>query len=240
MYGRNGVALVSGRDGAPLWQHWLAEGTSEQLVLAKALVDLNKDGVGDVVLLHMIRTQPNYSQSDVCKLTALSGRDGAVLWERESQWEQQINTERMSPPVVVDLDGQGHFDVLFLERYVQPPKPGVSVGGVFVALKAFDAQTGKPRWTFEPEAGQTKSEYSIASGTFCVADIQGNGGRVVCLAVYGGKAETILLDAQGQVIQRRDNYARWSAAGDLVGDGRDELLWPANNKLRAMREVWSN
>ena len=62
------------------------------MVLAAAAVDLNKDEVGDVVLLHTVRTPPNYSQTHVCKLTVLSGRDGAALGNK-AQWESQIDPE---------------------------------------------------------------------------------------------------------------------------------------------------
>ncbi len=235
----DGLALVSGRDGTPRWQHWFAEGTGEQMVLAAAAVDLNKDGVGDVVLLHIVRTPPNYSQTHVCKLTALSGRDGATLWEQETQWESQINPEPLPTLVVVDLAGQGNLDVVLLERSVQQP-----TNGVFVAVKVFDAKTGKPRWSFDPDAGKTQTQsenFGIRSAKFCIANLQGDGSRAVCMGVIGGrKSETILLDAQGQVIQRRDGTLNWCAAGDLAGDGRDELLWPAGDKLRARAVVLSN
>ena len=138
------------------------------------------------------------------------------------------------PTVVVDLAGQGNLDVVLLERSVQQP-----ANRVFVALKVFDAKTGKPRWSFDPDAGKTQTQsenYGIQSTKFCIANLQGDGSRAVCMGVTGGrKSETILLDAQGQVIQHRDGTLNWCAAGDLADDGRDELLWPAGDKLRPTR-----
>jgi hypothetical protein len=102
-------------------------------------------------------------------------------------------------------------------------------------LRAFDGKTGKPRWSFDPKAGPTQPDYSLASASFCVADLAGDGRRAICLAVRDRKSEAILLDADGQVIDRRDIYATAIAAADMDGDGREELLLTGYDTLRATR-----
>jgi len=121
------------------------------------------------------------------------------------------------------------------------PPEGVKSG---IELAALDGRDGATRWTWR--GGNDLDRQVLTNEPLCLADFGGRGGREVCLNVgtANGRRRILILDAHGRERSGRD-VGQWItlASADLDGDGRDELLFHDDGRLRASRgdlkDLWS-
>jgi hypothetical protein len=104
-----------------------------------------------------------------------------------------------------------------------------------VEVAALDGGDGQPRWTWI--GGDDRDQAEPESIPIRLVDPDGCGPRSVALVV--GKDEIVLLDGSGRVRMRRRVEAPAGGLAfrghDLDGDGREELLVEAKDKVVALR-----
>jgi hypothetical protein len=157
------------------------------------------------------------------------GSGGRLLWKHPLT----ITVPNFMPPTQVlpraavgSVQGGGVQDVVILDQD---------------RVRAFQGADGKPLW---PPARITHNQAldDPAGLTPLLADLDGTGRRSICFAARGTAPAVMILDANGKLRQRRSVRPVSPAAGsvtlrasDLLGDGRDELLFASDGKLWATR-----
>jgi outer membrane protein assembly factor BamB/predicted Ser/Thr protein kinase len=231
------LAVISGKDGKLLWNKLLSERKlegpsqlSQSYRTQPVFADLDGDGVLDVLVA--VPASILKDGTVTVDLQALSGRDGRLLWQQQvvGTEPRRFILEHMPVPVVGDLDGDGKPEVIIADSLDGPPA-GPPL--VHLTVLALNGQDGRVRWTWRSDESHAGPSQLVKP---LLVNLDGDGRRGV--AVYGpasaknGMSELILLDAQGNVHQRRTvlpglgpfQLARlWS--WDVDGDGRDELLF---------------
>jgi outer membrane protein assembly factor BamB len=235
MHGHDRLLLVSlsADDGRLLWQQHVCNLPSRTAAFGRrcwpqiALADTGRGGL-DLVL--WVPGSP--------ELRAYAGGDGALLW-RHATLLRDLDSELptlLPAPTVGELDGVDGQAVVVADR------DGVT---------AFDAHDGSPRWSYPVRHGIRLHDGDSAMPI--LADLNGTGRCYVCLATRGLQPEVIVLDGRGKERSRRRLTPGSPIPGrallwhhDLLGDGREELLFVAEGKLRATRggvgaehEVWA-
>lgn len=131
-----GVAgCISGRLNKALWMHYVADGDNSSRVMPLmpgTPQDLNGDGVGDFIAGFYTGRVSTPRQ----KIVALSGIDGAVLWERDLS----IADVGRQAIICHDLDGDSVQDVISMEA------PSGFFGWMG-DLTAISGRTGQTIWS---------------------------------------------------------------------------------------------
>ena len=219
--GRPNLARISGRDGRILWDVTLAEGVlppgNPRLPLDQ-FGDLDGDGGLDTLVV--LPPIPSAGQPD-STLLAVSLRDGKRLWSQPLRFPQVLGSEMC----IGDLHGDGHRDVIVMEELPE------SNGGE-LQVRAFNGRDGELRWTWSSPADLKNNRPRIV-----LANLAGNGTRNVCVSFkeIDRECRTVVLDGAGKERVLREvtgDYSGALLAADLGGDGRDELLVWAGDRLR--------
>ncbi len=188
-----------------LWDYTPATDAYTQVMMTPAVVDVNGDGVPDV-LANYFTVTGGYNGDGVMR--ALSGDDGHVLWTT-----QDVASDHVHPPASIAvgaLDSGGQLLAIT-----------VSVTGQLVA---FDAKTGTRVWTSHDGAAQAVTCAANWGGPG-IADLDGDG----VAEVYCGLE---VFDKDGLVKWNHGlgggAIGPLSIAVDLDGDGKLELTDGAN------------
>ncbi|MBI1311275.1 protein kinase [bacterium] len=231
------LSVISGRDGSLKWQTPVVLGSvlSWPDPYDRTYADLNGDGVGDIVVW-----APAEKQKIVPR--AISGRDGAILWTADGM-ETKEGDWLWPRPAVGDLDGDGINEVIVGRHHNQSGPDRNAAGLDLVALNGRD---GTPKWS------HTRNAFMSTLPPLLV-DLDGDGQRAVCLIVQERNGYVaVILNPRGDVREqfpinrtRSLDFATplWNHA-DLDGDGREELLYPEENRLiashgRESDQLWS-
>ncbi|MEX2121901.1 MAG: protein kinase [Pirellulales bacterium] len=230
------LVAVSAADGKVLWSQVLNDeqnmgvffSRQDQPVRVVLGADLNADGWRDVVATVPVR--PAGSGAWHCELQARSGRDGELLWSPRpvsTRLSGFAGGDEVPPPPAGDLDGDGGADIVVLDYAEQPEgKPGTRY-----ELTALDGATGEAKWTWGwYDAANWRPKPSPVVGDF---DGAGRAGVCVGLHETGDKPEIVVLDEKGQPRQRLPGDIP-PGAHDLDGDGRSELVFTLDGRVRAM------
>jgi outer membrane protein assembly factor BamB len=241
-----GLARVSGRDGSLVWAAELGErvelGFSHVPVEFGfrpliSPVDLDSDGAGDLLIVIPADSGANIGDRKFT-LQAVNGRDGTVAWNRELQARPFGGYDTPPLPAIGDVDGDDQNDVVIVDYTSWPDR-------VEYEASALVAATGKPKWTRTWTTSGALRPLTHA----VLANFDGDSRRALCLGLYerideAGAAipEVVVLDAAGQVRARAPGGPHL-VAGDLDGDGRDELVFARSGKVVAVnqdlsRELW--
>jgi hypothetical protein len=195
------------------------------LTFPHQFADLDGDGILELVL-----AVPTLVAADTFAydLQAVSLGDGRPLWHRllRRPFGERGKDRRAPAFVAGDLDGDRKAEVVLID---------VPARGEGVEVAALDGGDGRPRWTWL--GGDNRDHAEPESIPIRLVAPDGRGHR--CVALVVAKEEIVLLDELGQVRMRHRMKA--SAGGlafrghDLDGDGRDELLIEAKDKVVALR-----
>lgn len=227
------LSVVSGSDGRVRWTTPLTRGgfALDPSPGGKPLADFNGDQVLDVALWSPVR--PAESEQGPLQLNILDGLTGRPLWPAPAVTASHPGRLVWPEPVVADLDGDGVPEVLATRHGGYEAQHGAYRG----ELMAVDGRDGQVRWTWTWQAGFPKLWPPVVLKS-------GDGGLPrVCLVVQTNDvANVVALDANGQERARRQlrlpgtqfesGRFVWRA-GDVDGDGRDELLFLDDGNLCA-------
>ena len=138
------------------WESTAIFPTFVQVINMPVVVDLEKDGTPDVVVV----TSDNYTASGPGYLRALNGKDGIEKWDASVDVYKMENrvSSRMTP-AAADIDGDGSVEIV----------TGKTGGGII----AFE-HDGTFKWTSTNSDG-TAWTNALASGTVAIADLEGDG-----------------------------------------------------------------
>jgi len=92
------VYVLNGTDGTLLWKHNVIGAKYHSTACTPAIVDVNKDGTLDVVVVSQNR-----------KLYALSGVDGGEIWALP----YTIGSRDASAPAIADINNDSVMDIVF-------------------------------------------------------------------------------------------------------------------------------
>jgi len=197
--------------------------TFHQVINMPVVVDLEKDGTPDVVIV----TSDNFNYTGLAYLRALNGSDGAEKWAEGAGVYQNANrVQPRTTPASADIDGDGMVEIV----------TGKAGGG----LIAFE-HDGTLKWVSTQADGVTPWTAALNSHTVAIADLEGDGTPEI---VVGG----VIFDATGKL--RHDGgvnfgsnngtYGAVSIIADLDGAMPQEVVG-ARRALRADGTLyWDN
>lgn len=197
--------------------------TFRQVINMPVVVDLEKDGTPDVVIV----TSDDFIGAAPAYLRALNGSDGVEKWGSDaSVYQDAYRVQPRMTPAAADIDGDGFVEIV----------TGKMGGG----LIAFE-HDGTFKWTSTQADGVTPWNTYLNSGTLALADLEGDG--TVEVVVAGA-----IFDATGKLRSdggaffgsNNGNYGAVSIIADLDGAMPQEVV----GGQRALRadgtELWNN
>jgi outer membrane protein assembly factor BamB len=262
------VAVLEADTGRLRWQKPLGEKQPlnpphqvNDAPFAYLLADLDGDGVMDEII-------EDRDPAADGGLHAFSGRDGSLLW-RWAPAPRQLNNGnfRASRPTLrlLDWDHSGKPDIVVLHQTTKADQAGRLLPHAEVVL--LDGATGSQRWSWQEPVdssfNQPSSQRVHSMEVPLLVKIKNGREPAICVwtSSYQAKDQIFLLDANGQVIQRRaprfrlneedrirqlkDPRIHYSSSAyahfqvwsyDLDGDGADELVFLAEDKLVVTHE----
>ncbi len=180
---------------------------SNQVINTPLVVDLDKDGTPDVVIV----TSENYSSTGVGHVRALDGKTGLEKWTATA--DVYVAANQVNPrgtPAVGDLDGDGWVEIVAPKR-----------GGGVIAFR----HDGSLLWTSKQADGTTPYTSGFESVTIALADLDGDGSiEVVAGGVVFDKAGKLLFDKGPYAGSNNGNYGAVSVVADVDQDGKQEIL----------------
>ena len=198
--------------------------TFHQVINMPVVVDLEKDGTPDVVIV----TSAGFDATGTAYLRALDGKTGVEKWAADAGVYQAGNeVQPRVTPAAADIDGDGFVEIV----------TGKAGGG----LIAFE-HDGTFKWTSTQVGGVTPWTVALSSATVAIADLEGDGGPpeiIVAGAVLG--ADGVLRFDGGALFGSNNNsYGAVSIVADLDGVMPQEIVG-GRRALRADGTVyWDN
>jgi outer membrane protein assembly factor BamB len=255
------LAVLSGSNGNLLWKeriggyffdfgragHTIIKCHRSIALTPPAFTNLNDDGMV-VVLAQAEPTSRSRSDGSLVvtgeikglELRALNGRDGKVLWRKLlPEGDKQS-----------DVFGPDLLDNIEYPFVLGPPGPD-GAAEVVVATRTglfvLDSRDGRQKWACSLPRGLGCFRPRDTRGytPHVLADLDGTGQRSVCLPVYDTRRkvyQVLILDPPGKPRCTMDvkpappeavPFRLWSQ--DLDGDGKEELLFVSDGKVRAVK-----
>jgi hypothetical protein len=257
------LVVLSGQDGRLLWKQVLVDkdltlGGQSELRLQPLVIDLNGDGVRDLVV-------PAVRAGKDPEVRVFSGRDGQLLWELPPAPRVDADLERDRVFVAAgDLDGLGRPDVVLLRTVAE--RQGKKQFETYCEVLVLEGASGrvKGQWRTPVDHAYGQVLGSLPAGAAgpipLLVDRDGSGRHAIGVwtSHYALGTYLVLLDSGGRELQprspmtfaidpelrRRDPKHRLTSlyggafqvwSHDLDGDGADELLFFGDNELLATR-----
>ena len=235
--------IVSGSDGSIKWKAPIASGCfGAQGEVYRDFQDLDGDRVADIVAW-----RPADNPSNGLQLVAYSGADGKPLWpDTRPVTLPALQDNYFQLPVVVDLDGQGEHDIVFVRR--QPSQPQPPTGGFPMEVVVVSGKTGQVKWTWRWLDGSGSPQTPLLT-----AALNGAGPRFIALYIteYQRTANSVtyqpmivLLDHTGKPVLKKTDFKAssgfvtpmtyWWRKADLRGDGHEQLTFLDDSALIAL------
>jgi outer membrane protein assembly factor BamB len=234
------LVVLSGRDGQRRWSKRLlgkarTDGGTyfhfQQVWLEVGYVDLNGDGILDFVF-----PAERPRQTGKLELRALSGTDGAQLWQRDIPSVKDQSRMQYVPPVAIgDLDNDGKPDVVVFE---------IDQPAAVARVRLLDGETGQSRWQWEApcnyDFAKVNQESRLKTRPRPVLMRRANGKQWVAVCTGEHDMQRIhILDETGKLVSESiltramdrsyPSFRPWAC--DVDGDGEDELLTYQDNSL---------
>jgi hypothetical protein len=189
------------------WTSSAIQPNAVQVINMPVVIDLEKDGVPDVVIV----TSEDYNQNGVAYLRALNGKDGTEKWPATADVYLAANrVNSRGTPAAADLDGDGFVEIV-------TPRSG---GG----LIAFN-HDGSLRWTSKQKDGTTPWNTVVDSATVAIADLDGDGTpEIIVAGVVFDAGGRLLADGGAHVGGHDTSYGSVTIVADVNGDGKQEIL----------------
>jgi len=197
--------------------------TFRQVINMPVVVDLEKDGTPDVVIV----TSDNFNAAQTAYLRALNGKDGVEKWG--AAVDVYADANRVQPrmtPAAADIDGDGFVEIV----------TGKAGGG----LIAFE-HDGTFKWSSRQADGVTPWSTALASATVAIADLEGDGQPEVIVggAVFDATGK-LRFDGGAFFGANVSNYGAVSIVADLDGMMPQEIV-SGKRALRADGSTyWDN
>lgn len=204
------------------WESTAINPTFVQVINMPVVVDLEKDGTPDVLVV----TSDNYTPSGAAYLRALNGKDGVEKWDAAADpYKTENRVSSRMTPAAADIDGDGFVEIV----------TGKTGGG----LIAFD-HDGKFKWTATNKNG-TAWTTGYESATVAIADLEGDGKPEIVVAGTVFDANGVLLfDGGAYFGANGGTYGAVSIVADLDGVMPQEIV----SGKRALRSdgttYWDN
>jgi hypothetical protein len=204
------------------WETTAINPTFVQVINMPVVVDLEKDGTPDVVIV----TSDNFSATGVAYLRALNGKDGVEKWTADADPYKVANqVQPRVTPAAADIDGDGFVEIV----------TGKAGGG----LIAFE-HDGTFKWTSKNADG-TPWIPGLNSATVAIADLEGDGKPEIIVggAVFDA-AGTLKFDGGVTFGSNNGTYGAVSIVADLDGVMPQEIV-SGKRALRADGTMyWDN
>jgi outer membrane protein assembly factor BamB len=255
------LAVLSARDGKVRWKQPLSEGEHQgqpaQTPFACVLADLDGDGVLDVIVEAGSPDQDG-------EVRAYSGKDGTLLWRWQPEPPQggDARSQASRPTFAVGaLDG-GRPEVVVL--HVVSSRDAKGALWPSVEVLALDGADGRPKWSWRERVGadyNSATNGAVRSPVTPLIVRLDRERRAVCVWTYDHekKGQIVLLDGHGKELKRlparfrlngdawkryrndpQEQYAPYYGglfrvwAVDLQGEGTDQLVYFASDRLRVL------
>ncbi|MFO0551444.1 MAG: VCBS repeat-containing protein [Polyangiaceae bacterium] len=189
------------------WTESPIQPTFHQVINMPVVVDLEKDGTPDVVIV----TSDNFSATGFAYLRALDGKTGAEKWDATNP--VYLDANRVQPratPAAGDIDGDGYPEIVTAKA-----------GGGLIAFE----HDGTVKWTSTQVDGVTPWTVGLESATVALADFEGDGTIEVVVGGAVFDAAGKLRFNQGPLVGANGStYGAVSIVADLDGMGSQELV----------------
>ncbi|EYF04061.1 Hemolysin-related protein RbmC [Chondromyces apiculatus DSM 436] len=231
-------------DGAPLCEYkppvgpltptlewsWTASPifpTSNQVINMPVVVDLEKDGTPDVVIV----TSAGFNATGIAYLRALNGSSATTMavekWDATAGVYQAGNeVQPRMTPAAADIDGDGYVEIVTGKR-----------GGGLIAFE----HDGSYKWSSTMADGVTPFVQGFESATVAIADIAGDGTPEIIVGgvVFDGNG-VLQFDGGRFLGTNVTNYGAVSIVTDLDGVPPQEIV-SGRRALRADGTIyWDN
>ncbi len=176
-----------------------------QVINMPVVVDLEKDGTPDVVIV----TSDSYDPTKGAYLRALDGATGAEKWDAANDVYKDAN--RAQPrvtPAAADIDGDGFVEIV--------------TGKVSGGLIAFE-HDGTFKWA-STKADGTAWNVALASAAVAIADLEGDGKPEIVIGGFVFDATGKLLVDGGALFGANGTYGPVSIVADLDGALPQEIV----------------
>jgi len=180
--------------------------TFVQVINMPVVIDLEKDGTPDVVIV----TSDGYDPAKPAYLRALDGATGAEKWDAMN--DVYVDANRVQPrstPAAADIDGDGFVEIVTAKA-----------GGGLIAFE----HDGTFKWTSKMADGVTAWNKALASSAVAIADLEGDGSPEVVVAGAVFDATGKLLFDGGELFGSNGTYGPVSIIADLDGVPPQEIV----------------
>jgi len=197
--------------------------TFDQVINMPVVVDLEKDGTPDVVIV----TSDSFTATKPAYLRALDGKTGQEKWGAAVDvYKAAYQVQPRATPAAADIDGDGYVEIVTAKA-----------GGGLIAFE----HDGTFKWTSRDTDNTTPWSVALESATVAIADLEGDGTPEI---VVGG----VIFDATGKLRSNggvyfgsnNGTYGAVSIIADLDGAMPQEVV-SGKRALRADGSLyWDN